>query len=317
MQFPGEKPPSRDGPVRFQCPNCGKPYTIAPEHAGKNTVCSQCTVKFRIPGGTSSSVQSKSVPRAVKSAAVVLPPAPAGLDIYGLDDAPSAAATRGGGESPSHALLQTGSTAGESASEPPLPSRDHYKPLSEKKKKQIAKRSDKLDRLKPSTAGLGVSFGTVLAIALIGWRLYRIAHRMERGAARANAAQSAPEDFAIDPQKFLAEMDREAERMIAQPGTAEAREWLDAAKHPDHTVMEMSAEDARTMVAGFYERGAHQVYVLDPTKIGNGVVISELAIKLSQDPSQRQQCLAWAAKHQEGDQPAADQGQKYLLISTD
>ncbi len=126
----------------------------------------------------------------------------------------------------------------------------------------------------------------------------------------------APGEFAIDPQKFLAEMDKEVERMIAQPGTAEAREWLDAAKHPDHTVTEMSAEDARTMVAGFYERGAQQVYVLDPTKIGNGVVTEEFAVKLPQDPSQRQQCLAWAAKHEEQGQPAADRGQKYVLIST-
>ncbi len=190
MQFPGEKPPSQNVPLRFQCPNCGKAYTIAAEHAGKNTVCSQCKVKFRIAGGGSSAVQNKSVPCASKPAAAAPLAAPAGLDVYGLDDVPPAAATRGAGASPSHALLQNGSTAAESASEPPLPGRDHYKPLSEKKKKQIAKRAGKLDRLKPSTAGLGVSFGTVLAIALIGWRFYRIAHRMERAAARANAAQS-------------------------------------------------------------------------------------------------------------------------------
>jgi hypothetical protein len=105
--------------------------------------------------------------------------------------------------------------------------------------------------------------------------------------------------------------------MIAQPNTTEARDWLDAAKHPNHGVMEMSAENARAMVAGFYERGAQQVYVLDPTNIGDSLITAQFAVKLPQDPARRQQCLAWAAKYSEQHQPSADHGQKYLLISTD
>jgi len=300
---------------------------ISPEHAGKKTVCSQCGVKFRIPGGGSPVVASTSAQRSstsaatpappapVKTAATPAPPAPDELDVYGLEEEPSPTATRGAPGSPPEASVQSGSTSAES--DPPLPRRDLYKPVSEKKKKQIVKRADKLDRLKPTNAGIGISFGAVLAIALIGWRLYRIMHRFERAAARANAAQSAPVLDAAALKTFLAEMDKETERMIAKPDTAEARDWLDPAKHPNHQVMEMSAENARAMVAGFYERGAQQVYVLEPTPTGAVVMAALFVVKLPQEPDQRRNCLAWAAKHQQEDQPSPDQGQKYLMISTD
>jgi hypothetical protein len=237
------------------------------------------------------------------------------MDVYGLEDEPPAPAGRGGPVSPSEASVQNGSTSAES--DPPLPRRDQFKPLSEKRKKQIAKRADKLNRMKPSNAGIGISFGAVLAFALIGWRFYRIMHRFERAAARAHAVESAPAGVVVDLKTFLADMDKVAEQMIAKPDTAEARDWLDPGKHPNHNVMEMSAENARTMVAGFYERGAQQVYVLDPTKTGDVVTTAQFAVKLPQEPAQRRKCLEWAAKYEEEDQPSADQGQKYLMISTD
>ncbi len=192
----------------------------------------------------------------------------------------------------------------------------NYKPLSEAKKKQIAKRAAKADRMKPSNATLGVSFGTVLAIALIGWRVHRIFTRFERAAARANAAQAATdEDF--DPRVILVEMDKAVEKMIADPSTAEARDWLDAAKHPNHAVMGMSIEKAREMVAGFYERGSAKVCIIEPTTMGNTVNAAQIAVKLPQDPAQRKQCLEWAARYEEGEPPSPDRGQKYLLITTD
>ncbi len=308
--------PSRGVPMlRFECENCGKAYAISSEHAGKKTVCSKCGTKFRIPGGNASKVAIASAQRSSKPAAAPLAPAPAELDVYGLEDRPPASAAGGARVSPSEELAQNG--AGSAEPDPTLPRRDQYQPLSGKKKQQIAKRADKLNRLKPSNAGIGISFGAVLAFALIGWRFYRIMHHFERAASRTNAAQSAPEDVVIDLKAFLAEMDKEAEQMIAKPGTAEARDWLDPAKHTDHEVMGMTAENARAMVAGFYERGAEQVYVLDPTKIGAVVRTAEFIVKLPQEPAQRRKCLEWAAKYPEQDQPAADQGQKYLMISTD
>ena len=105
--------------------------------------------------------------------------------------------------------------------------------------------------------------------------------------------------------------------MIAQPAAAEARDWLDPAKYPNHAVKEMPAQAAREMVAGFYERGAEKVYVLEPASIGNAILTDEFAVKLPQSPLQRKKCLLWAAKHEGDGPPAADLGQKYLLIMTD
>jgi hypothetical protein len=199
---------------------------------------------------------------------------------------------------------------------PPPPRMQAYKPLSEAKKKRIAKNAAKADRMKPSNATFGVSFGTALAIALIGWRFYRAFHRYERAAPQANAVQAATlEDF--DPKAIIAAMDKEVEKMVAEPSTAEARDWLDTAKYPNHGVMEMSIENAREMVGGFYQRGAEKVYVFDPTTLGNTVITAQIGVTLPSDTAQRKQCLAWAAKYEGGEPPSPDQGQKYLLITTD
>jgi len=300
--------------LRFECENCSKAYTIAPEHAGKKTVCSNCGFKFRVPGGGSSVAASTSAQRSSKAASASATPAPAELDIYGLKDEPPFARAPGGRPSPSQASLEDDSRSADPDSL--LPRRDHYKPLSEGKKKKITKRADKLDRMKPTSAGVGISFGAVFAIALIGWRLYRIMHRYERAAARASADQSAPEHVVIDFKTFVAENDKETEQAIASPNTAEAPDWLDPVKHPKHAVAEMSVENARTMVAGFYERGAQGVYVLDPSKVGDVLVTSQFAVKLSDEPAQRRKCLEWAAKYEGGGEPSTDHGQKYLIIST-
>jgi DNA-directed RNA polymerase subunit RPC12/RpoP len=316
IQVPVGTAPSRNVPMlRFECEICGKAHTISSEHAGKKTVCSKCGTKFRIPGGGSSVAASTSAQRSSKPAAAPARSAPADLDVYGLEEEPLASAAPGGRMSQSEGSLQDGSASAES--NPPLPRRDQYQPLSDKKKKNVVKRADKLDRLKPSNAGIGISFGAVLAFALIGWRMYRIMHRFERAAARAQADQSAPAGEVVDLKTFLAEMDKEVEQRIAKPGTAEARDWLDPVKHPDHEVMGMSAENARSMVAGFYERGAERVYVLEPTKIGAVDRTAEVVVKLPQEPAQRRKCLEWAAKYPEQGPPSPDQGQKYLTISTD
>jgi RNase P subunit RPR2 len=301
--------------MRVECESCGKAYTVAAEHAGKKLACTQCGVKFRIPGGESAVGASTPAQRSAKSASVPPPAAPAGLDVYGLEDEPASAAAPGSRSSPAGGSVVSDSAT--AAPESQLPGRDHYKPLSEAKKKKVAKRADKLNLMKPSNAGVGISFGAVLAFCLVGWRMYRIMHRFERAAARAQADQSAPEHIQIDFKTFVAENDKETERAIASPETAEARDWLDPTKNPKHSVMEMSLENARAMVAGFYERGAAGVYVLEPTKIGDAVTASEFAVKLPPEPEQRQKCLAWAAPYQGREQPAKDYGQKYIIISAD
>ena len=144
----------------------------------------------------------------------------------------------------------------------------------------------------------------------------RVMNRFNRAAARARAAETAPAEV-INPRALIAEIDKHADEQIAQSTTAEARDWLDTTKYPNHAVMEMSIEKARAMVAGFYERGAERVYVLDPTTLGDTVLTAQFAVKLPQDPAQRKQCFEWEASQQEGEDPSPDLGQKYLLITTD
>ena len=112
----------------------------------------------------------------------------------------------------------------------------------------------------------------------------------------------------LDPAAGVAEMDKAVERMIAQPTTAEAREWLDLAKYPNHAVREMPVQAAREMVAGFYERGAEKVYVLEPASIGKAILTDEFAVKLPQGPTQRKKCLLWAAKHEGDGAPCSGPG---------
>ena len=201
----------------------------------------------------------------------------------------------------------------------PLPGRPKaYKPLSEAKKKQIAKRAAKIERSRPSNAAFGVSFGAVLSFALIGWRVYRVLNGIQKAAGQFNAVQTAPGDFGhIDPRAGLEAMDKAVEEMIAQPTTDEARAWLDPNKYPNHKVSGMQPQAARDLVAGFYERGAEKVYILEPTSIGKRSETSEIGVKMPQNPAQRKKCLQWAAKHEGDATPSPDLGQKYLLIMTD
>ncbi|MHB1558905.1 MAG: hypothetical protein ACYC61_15740 [Isosphaeraceae bacterium] len=316
--------------LRFTCDQCGKPHAVAAEHAGKKTICVKCGARIPIPGASptpvtatapvaapaTSTATRKPVAAPVAPAPAKRPAAPreaptAGLDIYGLEEALADAPSH----SPSAPAGASASGAPSDEDSLPPPKRLDYAPLSEAKKKKIAKRAAKADRLKPSNATVGVSFGAVLAFALIGWRIYRVVHRIER-AARADDAQVATmEDF--DPKRILAAMDEEAEQRIAEKSTAEARDWLDTARYPNHQVMKMSLDTAREMVAGFYQRGAEKVYVLEPETLGSSVMTAEFGVTLPTDAAKRKQCLEWAAKYEESDGPTPDQGQRYLLVATD
>jgi hypothetical protein len=233
------------------------------------------------------------------------PADPASDDVFGFNDEPFLPRTQPGAR-PAH----------DTALEEKLPSRAGYEPMTEVKKKKIAKRAAKIDKQKPSFAGagLGVSLGTVLAIALFGWRIYRVTHRVNRALNNVNA--SAPNDPAVE-KAIAAETNRAIEAMVKDPSTVEAREWLDAAKHPDHAVMELGNDRARAMVAGFYERGAEAVYVLEPEQVGPNVITALFAIKLPKDPAKRTECFAWEVQCLGGEEPTKDEGQPYLMIATD
>jgi hypothetical protein len=305
--------PEAAAKLSVACDQCGKAHWVSAEHVGKKTTCKGCGAQFRIQVGGVAPVRSEPARRASARAEAPESPPRSDVDVYGLDEEPAAPLSQG--SRPVETSLA--SPGGDDSA--PLPKRpEAYKPLSAAQKKKIAKRAAKIEKTKTSNATVGVSFGAVLAIALFGWRMYRVTHRFERAANRLNAAQAAPgEVVVLDPKSAADATDKEAAEMIAQPTTAEAREWLDPAKYPNHSVMEMPTQTAQEMVAGFYERGAEKVYVLDPTSISGTLLTAEFAVKLPKDPAQRKQCLEWAAKYEEGESPAADVGQKYLLITTD
>jgi hypothetical protein len=71
------------------------------------------------------------------------------------------------------------------------------------------------------------------------------------------------------------------------------------------------------MIAGFYDRGAKRVSVLDASKIGNAVVTSQIAVELPDEPGKRTQCLAWEAQSLGEGEPSKDLGWKYLVVTTD
>jgi hypothetical protein len=186
--------------------------------------------------------------------------------------------------------------------------------------KTIRERADAIARASPSfsVAGSGVSLGTIVAIALFGWGLYRIGHRDTRHTDDRPVAAAPVEDGSpLDSKVAAAEGDREADRMLKKPGAAEARQWLDPARHPNHAVYEMGNDRARAMIAGFYERGAKRVSVLAAAPLGDVVVTAVLAIELPDEPDRRSMCLAWEAQYLEGVDPTGDLAQKYLLIMTD
>ncbi len=191
-----------------------------------------------------------------------------------------------------------------------------YAPMTDAKRKQIAKRAAKGQSSGTfSGTGMGVSFGTVLMITLLLGRFYFRFQRGARMAERLNPAIAAPADVDAHPPT-VAEIDKEIAARISQPNTAEAREWLDA-KHVDHALTKMSNEQARALVAGFYDRGAEKVYVLSPVQTGQSVTSAEVAVKLASDPAKRKNCLDWCNQHFGQDDPEFDKGQAYLVMMTD
>jgi ribosomal protein S27E len=306
--------------IRFRCDGCGKALTAPAHLAGKKITCKACgRTGVKIPAGPPSTTPTAK-PRPEPEPAVA---GPAVADLYGLDEAPAAPGPRpSSGGDDLFADSGASPSVSRSASEEALPPRAKaFEPMSAEKKKKINKRADKINKEKASFAGagIGVSFGTIIAITLFGWRLYRIGHRVTRALDDDPpvAAAGFEPGAKFDPKALAAEQDRDIERMLKEPGAAEANEWLDAAKHPNHSIFEMGNDRARVMVAGFYERGAKRVSVLDPSTEGNAVLSTMIGVELPSEPDKRKQCLAWETQFLEGEDPTQEVGQKYLLISTD
>ena len=289
------------GKIEFRCA-CGKKYVTPANLAGKKVRCKGCGQGVRVPG--------KAVaPDPLSSGAG--PAAAPELDLYDLEEGPTAPPPRSVSDD-GLVPVRRGASIGVP---PPLP-RAGASTLTAAEKEKIRKRAAKRDKEKSSFAGvsMGVSFGTVLMVALIGWRFYRVAHRMERIADAVTA--DSPVDRTSDPVADATAVDRDLEKSIADPASAEAREWLDP-KHANHVIFEWGNERAREMVEGFYHRGAEKVYVLEPSPFGKNLVTASFAVKLPVDPANRKECFAWESKIAGEEGTDADVGQKYIAVSVD
>ena len=216
--------------ITIQCPDCGTKYTVDQKFEGRKLTCKKCELKFAIAAGPAAAplvaARTSSSPGTRPES---VPPIPE--DVYGLAEEPVPARARG--------VTAAGSSSNSDDDDEPMPLArpGSTKPLTEAQKKSIAKRADKIEKSKPfrSNAAFGVSFGTVLAIALFGWRVQRALTKAERIAKRNQAIQTAPAEV-VDLKAHAAEIDQDVEDMIAKNDTAEAREWLDTTKYPNHEV---------------------------------------------------------------------------------
>lgn len=232
------------------------------------------------------------------------------MDLYGLNDPvpPPVAA----GNDPAGPL--TGNlVVGESTDVLPL-RLGEYKPMSESKKKQIRKRADRLEKMRPyAGAAIGVSFGTVLTITLFGYRMYR-AMMIFKPEPSQNQALVSALDEPLEDSWVVAEADRQYALKIAQQSTVEAREWLDNDKYPDHAVKGVTMDRARELVSHFYQNGAIGVYAVNPTKEGN-IVYAEIVVELPTDLAKRWQCLEDApAGANAGKRHPLDFGNRYVTL---
>jgi hypothetical protein len=292
--------------LTIQCPDCGTKYTVDQKFEGRKLTCKKCELKFTIAAGPAAAP----VVAARSSSSPATRPEPVPDNVYGLAEEPIRARARD--------AAAAGSSSNRDDDEPmPLPRPGSTKPLTETQKKSIAKRADKIEKSKPfrSNAAFGVSFGTVLAISLFGWRVQRALTKAERVAKRNQAIQTASAEV-VDLKSYAVEIDEDVAEIIANNDVADAREWLDTAKYPNHEVAELTNQVAREVVDGFYERGGGKVYVISPRTFRDKVLTPGFAVQLPTDPDRRKQCFDWKEKYPNQEQ-ITDYGQKYLLLAYD
>jgi hypothetical protein len=187
--------------ITIQCPDCGTKYTVDQKFEGRKLTCKKCELKFTITAGPMTPQVAARSSASPATRPEPVPPVPD--DVYGLADEPVPARVRN--------ATAAGSSSRTDDDEPKtLPRPGSTTPLTEAQKRNIAKRADKIEKSKPfrSNAAFGVSFGTVLAIALFGWRVQRALTKAERITKRNQAIQTASAEI-VDLKALAAETDHD------------------------------------------------------------------------------------------------------------
>lgn len=164
--------------IALKCDQCGKRYALKDELAGKAVKCRGCGKVLRAP-----ELPARPAARVrVKASAPAAPPPPE-LDLYGLYDEP---APKPG---PSRAT-EAGVEVDEDLPPPP-------RAVARSRTKERA--SEKKGRASWSEPVFGVSFGAVLAVALIGIRIYVRVIRPFRNQNRIEATAPMMPGGAVEP----------------------------------------------------------------------------------------------------------------------
>jgi hypothetical protein len=113
-----------------------------------------------------------------------------------------------------------------------------------------------------------------------------------------------------------ADVDQQAQDLLAAGKVTEARLWLDGANthHISHT---MGRKFMQTRVDQIYQAGAKKVYAAGIETIGPDDFISQFLIELPDDPAARKTTLKMADDMNQAIKPTQDDGRKFIVVPVD
>jgi hypothetical protein len=109
--------------------------------------------------------------------------------------------------------------------------------------------------------------------------------------------------------------------LLNAPGTKEALAWLNGGGEQDfRSIGELETnEESISLVELIYTVGATKVLAVEIDEFAEGQNTGKLVIQLPDNDVQRQRLFAWAGAvaEQQGLEPEADSGQRYLFLMLD
>lgn len=117
-----------------------------------------------------------------------------------------------------------------------------------------------------------------------------------------------------EAREKAAEIDKDAAELLAEPGHADAREWL---AKPASMGFEVSTSDMSVMTEELYRRGALKVWVVGISTLGEREIAAVMVAELPASAEARRAVLEWYATIDEESGAPPDVGQRYLKIVLD
>jgi hypothetical protein len=118
------------------------------------------------------------------------------------------------------------------------------------------------------------------------------------------------------PTASAADIDREAERLLRLPGTAEARAWLAEPNRRRRYSSDWGRQAEVQFVNELYDRGAVRVSVADIDPEDGEEVAMHLVVTMPTEPDRRRAVLELINQRlRDEDGARADKGQKYEVLT--